>query len=42
VRLTRRGRTPVQPRFPHFDVPPDAPIIRAAEVQRILDQQGIC
>jgi hypothetical protein len=40
--LTRRRRSPAQPRFPHFDVPPDAPIILAAQVQRVLDEQGIC
>jgi hypothetical protein len=45
--LARRGlRRPDQPkrrrpgRFPTFDVPPDAPVIPASRVQRIIDEEG--
>ncbi len=39
--LTRRGRERAQPGFPRFEVPPDAPVIPAARIQRCLDEHGI-
>jgi hypothetical protein len=47
-KLARRGLAPPPPpsprkaarRFPTFDVPPDAPIIPASRVQRVIDEEG--
>jgi hypothetical protein len=45
--LARRGLKPREPkpggkrRFPVFDVPADAPAIRASTVQKILDEEGV-
>jgi hypothetical protein len=46
--LARRGMTASQPpakrasgRFSAFDVAPDAPIIPATRIQRILDEEGL-
>lgn len=47
-RLARRGLAPAPPagprrrgRFPTFDVPPDAPIIPASRIQRVIDEEDI-
>jgi hypothetical protein len=46
--LARRGMTASRPparrasgRFPTFEVAPDAPIIPATRIQRILDEEGL-
>ena len=46
--LARRGLKEPQPRtrrssgrFPTFDVPPDAPVIPASRVQRVIDEEGL-
>ncbi|HTT60639.1 MAG TPA: hypothetical protein VMG35_02315 [Bryobacteraceae bacterium] len=47
-KLARRGLAPPRAtlpkkrgrRFPTFDVPPDAPIIPASRVQRVIDEEG--
>jgi hypothetical protein len=46
--LARRGlkepstaRKRSSKRFPMFDVPPNAPVIPASRIQRILDEEGI-
>ena len=46
--LARRGLAPPTTsskprsrRFPTFDVPPDAPVIPASRVQRVIDEDGI-
>jgi len=47
-KLARRGLAPpqaqspkrVKRRFPTFDVPPDARIIPASRVQRVIDEEG--
>lgn len=41
--LTESGPTPVsaKKRFPTFDVPPDAPIIPASRVQKVIDEEGL-
>ncbi|MCS6952919.1 MAG: hypothetical protein RMK57_07965 [Bryobacterales bacterium] len=42
----RRGLRPQRPRlkkgrrFPVFEVPPDAPLIPASRIQRVLDEEG--
>jgi hypothetical protein len=35
-------RRKAKSRFPTFDVPPDAPIIPASRVQKVIDQEGYC
>ena len=47
-KLARRGLTAALPpvkkggrRFPTFEVPAGAPIIRASRVQRIIDDEGL-
>lgn len=46
--LVRRGLTESRPsplaakkRFPTFDVPPDARIIPASRVQKVIDEEGL-
>ncbi len=46
--LARRGLVPSLPpvqkgkrRFPVFEVPPDAPIIPASRVQKVIDEEGL-
>jgi hypothetical protein len=45
--LVRRALRPASPRparrgrFAAFDVPPDAPMIPAGRIQRILDEEGV-
>jgi hypothetical protein len=47
-KLVRRGLAESQPgpvksrkRFPTFDVPPDAPMIPASRVQKVIDEEGL-
>jgi hypothetical protein len=47
--LARRGLRPDRPaataarrgRFPVFDVPPNAPLIPASRVQKVIDEEGL-
>jgi len=46
--LARRGLKPPEApkkkksqRFPTFDVPPDAPVIPASRIQRVIDEEGL-
>jgi len=46
--LARRGLSPAgEPtrkssrRFPTFDVPPDAPVIPASRIERVIDEEGV-
>ena len=46
--VLRRGLAPVKPsgrkarrRFPVFDVAPDAPLIPASRIERVIDEEGI-
>jgi len=46
--LARRGLKPADVpsrrstrRFPVFDVPPDAPVIPASRIQRVIDEEGL-
>jgi hypothetical protein len=46
--LARRGLKPEEPRarrsprrFPVFDVAPNAPVIPASRVQRVIDEEGL-
>lgn len=46
--LVRRALTESRPnpgsdkrRFPTFDVPPDAPIIPASRVEKVIDEEGL-
>jgi hypothetical protein len=47
-KLARRGLAPPQlapkpagRRFPTFDVPPNAPIIPALRIQKVIDEEGL-
>ena len=46
--LIRRGLAPAAPpakkssrRFPTFEVPADAPMISAAQIERVIDEEGL-
>jgi hypothetical protein len=47
-KLARRGLSPANDspkknsrRFPTFNVPPDAPIIPASRIERVIDEEGL-
>ena len=46
--LIRRSLAPVKPpsgkrarRFPTFEAPPDAPVIPASRIERVIDEEGL-